>query len=175
LRKSLDTYMGVQKPAFGPPGTIGNRLHFSYLELRSRPMSREHARPQPGAEDRGARATSQPRCRPPPGRGHRPPNQAAQWRAWPIWPPRTTPSPPQLLASASLDPGGRRASGSFGLWSLSLVAQLQLAAGSWSTGHRPASASSASRQARPRNLVRAPPTAPHPTTEPLRPLKHHII
>jgi hypothetical protein len=58
-----------------------------------RPMSREHARPQPPTGSRrygGARGRG---ASPGAGRGHRPPNSAAQG---PSRTPRTTPSPDQL-------------------------------------------------------------------------------
>jgi hypothetical protein len=72
---------------------MGGAPHAMYLELRRRPMSREHARPQPPAGSRwyGRGAEEQ---RSGAGRGHRPPNPAAQG---PSWAPRTTPSPTQLL------------------------------------------------------------------------------
>jgi hypothetical protein len=73
----------------GPPP----HYRILYLELRRRPMSREHARPQPPAGSRrygGARGRG---ASPGAGRGHRPPNPAAQG---PSWTPRSTPSPSQL-------------------------------------------------------------------------------
>jgi hypothetical protein len=77
-----------------PPGRFvfrsGPDRHL--LELRARPMSREHALPahtpgrQPPARGRGRRAS------PGAGRGHRPPYPAARG---PSWTPRSTPSPSQ--------------------------------------------------------------------------------
>jgi hypothetical protein len=76
-----------------------------HLELRRRPTSREHARPQPPAGSRrygGGAEEPAPVPVPVGVTGHRPPNPAARG---PSWTPRTTPSPTQLLAG----PRGRTA------------------------------------------------------------------
>jgi hypothetical protein len=64
-----------------------------YLELRTRPMSREHARPQPPPGRQPPAGSRRYRGGPGAGRGHRPPNQAAPR---PSWTPRTPTSPSQL-------------------------------------------------------------------------------
>jgi hypothetical protein len=65
-----------------------------YLELRPRPMSREHARPQqPAGSRRYGGGAEEPAPVPVGVTGHR----TQRPREGPSWTPRTTPSPTQLL------------------------------------------------------------------------------
>jgi hypothetical protein len=80
-----------------PPQSGYTQRRILYLELRPRPMIREHARPQPPAGSRRCGGGAEEPAPVPgrvDGRGHRPPNPAAQESSWT---PRTTPSLTQLL------------------------------------------------------------------------------
>jgi hypothetical protein len=71
------------------------RILYLERELRQRPMSRKHARPQSPAGSRRCRGEEPAPV--PVRRGHRPPNPAAQGPSWTPW---TTSSSAQLLTGS---------------------------------------------------------------------------